>query len=192
MKTILLTEYETIRQIYNTYMKQDFPASELKPLAMIRKARKQGRYDCYGMYEGDVLAGYAFFVKLPAVGKFHYLLDYLAVVDGNRNRGYGSQLLEQLANLISDASSMIAEVEDPDYAPDRKEKLERERRLRVYLRNGYRETGVTARVFGVDYLLLEVFATGPHPDEEIRGIYSEIYKGMVPAPMYQTFVKIRS
>ena len=243
MKTTLLTDFEKIRQIYNLYMKQDFPANELKPLAMIRKARTQGRYDCYGIYDGDSFIGYAFFVKLMSGDRFHYLLDYLAIVQENRNRGCGGELLRQLSELISDADCIIAEVENPDADsviaetknsdtngtpvemensndnliiaegedpnadhiivdgedpnadPNEQEKDKRERRLRFYLRNGYRTTGVKATVFGVDYLLLETNAAKPglsHSKEEIREIYAGLYQSMVPPPMYQTLIKINS
>ena len=192
MKTVLLTDFGIIRQIYHTHMKQDFPANERKPLAMIRKAWQQGQYDCYGMSDGNALVGYAFFVKYPAGEKFCYLLDYLAVVDGNRNQGYGSELLKELAELISDADCMIAEVEDPGHVPDGPERQNRERRLRFYLQNGYRNTGITANVFGMDYLLLETAAAEAHEEEEIREIYAGFYRCMLPAPMYQAFVKIRS
>lgn len=57
---------ESIRYIYKTYMKKDFPRSELKPLKSILALTESGRGDGYGFYDGNALAGYAFLIKAPS------------------------------------------------------------------------------------------------------------------------------
>lgn len=47
---------ESIRYIYKTYMKKDFPRSELKPLKSILALTESGRGDGYGFYDGNALA----------------------------------------------------------------------------------------------------------------------------------------
>ena len=64
METVLISDFNRIEHIYKTCMKQDFPGSELKPLASIHRMWKHKSYDCYQMTENDDLTGYAFFVKL--------------------------------------------------------------------------------------------------------------------------------
>ena len=82
---------ESIRYIYKTYMKKDFPRSELKPLKSILALTESGRGDGYGFYDGNALAGYAFLIKAPS-GRA-YLIDYLAVLPSVRGRGYGLSLI---------------------------------------------------------------------------------------------------
>ena len=54
----VLTERE-IAEIYNTYMKQDFPPNELKPLSHILRSMEKGYGFCLGLHEKAGLAGYA-------------------------------------------------------------------------------------------------------------------------------------
>ena len=58
--------------------------------------------------------------------------------------------------------------------------------MKFYLRNGYRLTGVRARVFGVDYQILEVPTGRDYEAEEIAGIYTELYRSILPEPFFQT------
>ena len=189
-KTSINTEYSQVEFIYQTYMKQDFPRNELKPLASIRSLWEQGRYDCFQMREEGNLVGYAFFVKQTKADKNSYLLDYLAIVPEYRDRGYGSLFLQQLSWSFADAYCIVVEVEDPDEAEHEEARQQMQRRLSFYLRGGYRKTQVTARVFGVFYRVLEAPSGSFHPDEEIREIYASLYRSMLPAAVYKAFVKL--
>ena len=184
METKLVTDFNRIEHIYNTFMKLDFPSSELKPLASIRRMWEHHSYDCYEMTENDDLTGYAFYVKLPSGRGYNYLLDYLAVVDGYRDRGYGSELLKQLYTQITDAENIVVEVEDPDKAEDKTAHITRQRRMSFYLRNGFAETGITATVFSVPFRILLLSGSEGHSVEEIREIYTSLYKYIVPDHMY--------
>ena len=185
-----ITDISRIEYIYNTFMKKDFPRSELKPLAIIRRMHEQHLYECYQMAENDILIGYAFFAKLAAGSGYNYLLDYFAVVDGYRNKGHGSEFLKQLSAVITDAGCILAEVEDPDRAGDESTREMRWRRLGFYLRNGYVEAGVTAQVFGMTYRILECTSGPAHSSGEIRELYSSMYKYMIPPMMYKMNIRI--
>ena len=81
---------------------------------------------------------------------------------------------------------MVGEVEDPDRAADEKTRALRARRLHFYLRNGYRETALTSRVFGVDYRLLEIPTGAPHSTEELRRVYTDLYRSILPPVFFKT------
>lgn len=181
-ETRRLTDFAQIKMLYHSRLKKDFVRNELKPLASMKRSWKKGTYDCYGLFEGTEIQGYAFYVRL---GK-DYLLDYLAITDAHRGQGLGSVFLRQLADCMVDADCIIVEVEDPDRAPDEESRMLRERRLRFYLRNEYLMTGVTSSVFGVSYRLLEFSAMGPHSTEKLRAVYSEIYRDALPAVFFRT------
>lgn len=190
MKTVLITEYKQIEYIYRTYMQLDFPQNELKPLSSIRKMWEHGKYDCYQFIEKETMIGYAFFVKQDAGGMYNHLFDYLAVIPECREMGYGSVFLKQLGKMIKGANCIVGEVEDPEKADDEKTRQLRQRRLQFYLRNGYIKTEVTASVFGVPFRILEIPGGIEHSDEEIKEIYSSIYRNMVPAPLFALNFKI--
>ena len=53
-----------LREIYAQRMVEDFPPDELKPLWMIERALDEGRYSCFGWFEGGEILAYALFVRL--------------------------------------------------------------------------------------------------------------------------------
>lgn len=77
MTELRLLSEPQLRQIYQSYVKADFPPSERRPLSSIRSLRRTGYYDTWGIYETDQLLAYAF-VWRTANGRCA-LPDYLAV-----------------------------------------------------------------------------------------------------------------
>ena len=69
---------DEIREIYNAYMHEAFPPSELRPFASMEMLYNKNCYPCYGFYdETDSLCAYAYF-SCTENGKYA-LLDYFAV-----------------------------------------------------------------------------------------------------------------
>ena len=182
MITQRLTDFKIVEQLYNTRMKRDFPRAELKPLAMIRHYWNKGLYECYALSDEDEIYGYAFFVRRQK----DYLFDYFAIAEGHRNEGLGTLFLQQLKDCIQKANCIVGEVEDPDRAKDEETRALRERRMQFYLRSGCLRTEITAKVFGVHFRILEVPTATEHTAEEIRTVYTELYRSMLPAVLFLT------
>ncbi len=184
-----LNDFAQVRTLYGSRMKKDFARNELKPLSAMRRLWEKGAYDCYGLFDGEEILGYAFFVRM---GK-NRLLDYLAVAEGCRGKGCGSLFLRGLSGCLADADCVVCEVEDPDRAPDGDERALREGRLRFYLRGGYLDSGLTAVVFGADYRILEApTASSPHTAETLRAVYTELYRSMLPERFFRTQFRVSS
>ena len=64
--------------------------------------------------------------------------------------------MQLLKEELSNAESIVGEVEDPNSGKTEEEQKNRIRRISFYLRNGCRDTGVKAKVFGVKYRILEL------------------------------------
>lgn len=175
METELLTKQQ-IKQIYREHLKNDFPASERRPLRAMLRSMRRGTYTCYGLTEGGELMAYAFFVH---TGR-EYLLDYFAAVEGKRASGYGSVFLGLLREKLQNAEYVLAEVEEPDSAQDEKEKETRTRRIRFYGRAGFADTGVRARTFGVDYRIIGMQTEKPFDKERICELYVALYGKAMP------------
>lgn len=170
-----------LEKIYREHMKKDFPPSELKPFAMIKKEIVKGEYVCYGLFSEDALLGYAFLAaENTDSGIKNYLLDYFAVVKNERGKGRGSGFIKMLAEEISINGIFICEAENPQYAENDEDRSTRQRRVDFYLRNGFIHTGVTARLFGVEYVILEIPKGKKHTEDEIKRFYSDIYGRIVP------------
>lgn len=180
-----------IRYVYQNFLKKDFPDNERKPLAVIEKAVKKETYDCFGLFVEEEICGYAFFVRCENEDKkVDYLFDYLAIKKELRDQGWGSIFLKMLKEYFPDGNSMLGEVENPDHTVNPDERNLQTRRLQFYLRNGIRDTGVTARVFGVEYRILEYVLTDSHSEEQVKEIYSKIYRSILPGWIYRSKIRI--
>ena len=121
---------------YEQELTQAFPPNERKPLADIRALMDQGRYEVWGLFEGDALLGYATLWMEPA-DKRCILLDYLGVTAARRNGGLGSQIVRMLVEQLAGKSLLLIEAERPVEGDDLAENALRQRRLRFYERCGF-------------------------------------------------------
>lgn len=81
---------DEIREIYNAYMHEAFPPSELRPFASMEMLYNKNCYPCYGFYdETDSLCAYAYF-SCTENGKYA-LLDYFAVKKRPARHGHRQQ-----------------------------------------------------------------------------------------------------
>lgn len=181
-----LTDFSQVETLYQSRLKKDFARNELRPLASMRRSWEKNAYDCYGLFAGDEILGYAFFVRL---GK-NYLFDYLGIAEEHRDEGLGSLFLQKLTGTLQHADCVVGEVEDPERAKSPEERETRERRLRFYLRAGYRETELCSVVFGAEYRILEVPTGREHTAEELREIYTGLYRSILPGPFFRTQFRV--
>lgn len=175
MKLLRLTETEIIK-IYREELVFDFPAAEVKPLERILQMLHDGIYFCYGLYEEDALCGYAFFVEGKSTKAA--LLDYYAVVRGQRSSGIGSRFLALLREELRDYDMLILESEAIDASKNEEETEIRTRRIAFYLRNGLRQTGIRSILFGVEYEILCTDLAKQVTEPELRRAIEEIYRQM--------------
>ena len=74
MEVRKLTFFSKVEDLYHVHMKKDFARRELRPLTTMRRLWDQGKYECYGIYEGEDLYGYAGFYKDDANYLFEPIL----------------------------------------------------------------------------------------------------------------------
>lgn len=145
-----------VEQIYQTYMVNDFPKEELKPLASILNMMEKGIYQAVALFEKDTVCAYGFFV----LGKqFTYgLLDYFAVVKEKRGQGIGHRFFAEMAPFMKEhfpmAKAIYIECEDTAFAKNENERVQRMRRIAFYEDNQAQITPLKASVFGVEYVIL--------------------------------------
>ena len=180
MKLQQLTKLQ-VEELYNAHMVEDFPRDELKPLAIILKAMDDGRYESLGLFDGEVMIGYVYLVKLGR----DYLVDYLATFPDKRNNGAGGIMVGLIKEHLMDAANIIVEVEDPKYAEDEAQRNLQERRLLFYLRNGCLDTGVRVRTFGVPYIVLSLGELAIKDPEGIWELYQSTYRELLPEKMFR-------
>lgn len=182
MLRLKLPTLEQLRRVYNTDMKESFPAAELKPLAAIEKMWREGWYKPYCLFDDDALVGVAFlWLGHPGWA----LLDYLCVTAGWRNDGFGSEILRLLPK-VEPGTVIFGEAEAPAHAPD---PAMAERRLGFYARNGLRAAEYDSEVFGVHYKTLYL-ADGEVNSDELMEEHRFVYRNSFTPEKYAKYVRI--
>lgn len=150
-----LTDSE-ITYIYNTYMKQDFPADELKPLSHILKSMGEGYGFSLGIYEEEKLVGYGVFILCEETKCA--LLDYFAILSDRRGEGLGHRAFLLFETYFKEnlplVEGLYIESERVAAAENEEQRLTRERRIAFYESCGCEMTDLRAVLFGVDYSVL--------------------------------------
>lgn len=121
---------------YVRELSEAFPPNERKPLPDIRGLMAAGRYEVWGLFDGEMLLGYATLWMEPA-DKSCILLDYLGVTAARRNGGLGQQIVRMLAEQMEGKSLLLIEAERPVEGYDPAENDIRRRRLAFYERCGF-------------------------------------------------------
>lgn len=183
MEVIILNK-EQVKYLYKNYMVHDFPDDELKPLLMITRGMDNGTYQSLGIIEKNQILGYAIFVKN---GK-NYLFDYFGSIE--KNKGTGTKFLELLSTFFQEDECVVGEVENFEMETNEEDKFLQQRRYNFYLRNGYIDTGVRVKTFGVEYIILELKLKTIHTPDEIKSIYTNHYKSFLPALLYKKNIKV--
>lgn len=183
---IRILSQEEIIEIYNKRMVHDFPASELKPLAVILDAIKANKYVCYGMSEAGRIVGYMYVIRNGE----DYLIDYFAIDKQFRNKGFGGKMIALLRSELKTANSIIAEVEIPDFAESESEREIRKRRYDFYMRNCFCDTLVKVNCFGVKFIVIEMELLKKHDTKEVEKLYLMHYEQILPREMFVKNISI--
>lgn len=176
---------DEIREVYNVYMHEAFPPSELRPFASMEMLYNKNCYPCYGFYdETDSLCAYAYF-SCTENGKYA-LLDYFAVKKDLRGTGIGSKTFPLLRTEMKDRDGLLLEVESVESAETEEEVNIRRRRIAFYERCGCEMTKAKSLLYGVDFNILVLPIAQPVPEakavlHELESIYhvmfdDELYK----------------
>jgi GNAT superfamily N-acetyltransferase len=180
-------------EVYNLHMKNDFPIDELKPLSRILYTMEIGLCSTFGIYDGDILKGYAVFI-VP-MGLKYGLLDYLAVVREYRGNGIGHEFFGLIGKVLEEKYDFLKgffiESENVDFARNEAERIVRERRISFYEQNSCVMTRYGSRLFGVTYSIL-VFGIDKEVDlsDTTLNDLDNIYKAMFKPHHYESMVKI--
>ena len=161
-ESISFFDYRKIRRLY----KSSFPKCERKPFSIIKKMKKKGKTDILCFYDGADFVGFAATIN----GEREILVDYLAVSEKKRGRGYGRAALEIILKKYSPLGVFL-EIEIPYESAENYE--ERARRKKFYLSSGFSPMNTYAKLFGVD---MELLGAGCNLNfDEYRNFYLENY-----------------
>ena len=142
-----------------------FPKSEQKPMRFLLHAGKKNKLDLFLLRDRDENLGLTVTVPYGDL----VLVYYLAVDPEKRGQGVGSQVMD-LWQTQYPGKRIFLEIERPEEGAENQ--AQRLRRKAFYLRNGFRETGLTVSVFGVPMEVLSL--NGPVTFREYHCVYRHI------------------
>ncbi|MBQ6806906.1 MAG: hypothetical protein IJO97_05695 [Lachnospiraceae bacterium] len=197
------------KAVYIGHGHQDFPQNELKPFSMIEALWDKGFYRGYGFYEKadcaeerndsnvgkgrsegkDILRAYAFTMADP--DEHMLLVDYFAVCEEARGKGYGGNALALLKESCTEWDGIIFEVEDDESAESEEEKILRKRRICFYEQNGVKMAEARSFAFGVDYKLMVLPIAKETAGEGVGEKLASIYRKMLPLDVFNTMFRLR-
>ncbi len=160
---LINADQKNIKYIKSLY-KKAFPQAERKPFFVIRKKQKQNLAEILVIETAGESVG--FFIN--AVVRDTVFVDYFAIDEQHRSKGYGSIAIEALKKHHQ-GKKIILEIEkiDKKYG----DYDTRVRRKNFYLKSGFSETGLFIKLVGIDMEVLSFAGTVDY--EEFNDIYRQ-------------------
>lgn len=184
-----LTVEETL-ELYETYMRKDFPPIELKPFSHIERMMNLGLYDSFVFYEDGRFVGYALCSENR--NQDAVLLDYFAVASDIRGKGYGQKTLAMLWDIYQNHDMVILESENPDFHKNEQDYKKKLRRVRFYEEKcGMTKCDFTTRLFGVEYVIMAKGCKAEADSDLVAQKLREIYQVLVKPEAYKQHLLIR-
>lgn len=165
-----------VEEIYNKYLINDFPSSEVKSLRTVLEGIAGGKYFACGYEEDGELKGYAYFIQSKEGSTL--LLDYLAVLKDKRSSGIGSRIITAIQEMAkNEGKHLILEVENPDYEEPGANRNYMIKRIGFYEKNKIRLSNVTCHFYGNEYRILYGgdFTEDTEIQKEIDKMYREFF-----------------
>lgn len=132
----------------NGLYQRAFPAEERAPLCYLYYRMRTGKSQFYAVLEDEMFVGLVYTI----VYKDIVYVFYLAVLESQRGKGYGSRIL-QVVKKRYQGYKVILNIEDPN-EPGVDNYDERMKRLHFYEQNGFQDLHVQTREVDVAYELL--------------------------------------
>ena len=147
LNTEKITKESRYWQQINSLAKEAFPPEEyLAPDKLVEMSEAEN-FDFLALTDGGDFVG---FMVVQTYKNLAYLF-FLAIDSACRTKGYGSRAIKTLRTLYPDKKQVVDFEMLEEAAPNN---IQRIKRRKFYLKNGYKETGLFLSYLGVDY---EVF-----------------------------------
>ena len=144
-----LKEFKQVKKLYFTA----FPKAEQDPFLQLRYLAWRKKAHFYAIYADNEWVGLTWIAPYKNV----VFLNYIAISEQYRNKGIGSEVLQELKNRYS-KQKIFLNIEEPDENAENNE--ERIKRKQFYERNGF-IVATKCSDKGVNFLTLSANAPTP-------------------------------
>ncbi len=162
LKTTQAGDIPAFRRLYE----KAFPKNEKFPFRALLKRFRKGNIEFLSIVDGGMFVG----LMILAEDSGKALLNYFAIDEANRGKGYGSKALALLKERIG-SRELFLDIEL--VMPGAPNAAQREKRKAFYLRNGFTEAGLRFKMFGDSF---EMLSSGAAMDmDTLRAMLGRIY-----------------
>lgn len=190
MKITEISQEEFKKEIYKRY-KQDFPKVERLPFNLIKQEQEQKYLIIMKGQEEEKIVGYAIVIEEAG----YLLIHYIATYKEEREKGYGSGLLQEIYNKYVHLKGIVIEVERTGFGKNEQENQEREKSVSFYKRNGFEEINLIANIWNIEYEIY-VQKTSEIANEllaeEIKKVEEKVYNRLLGEKTTQKRLKMRN
>ncbi len=156
--------------IYPEYIKI-FPKEERKELKTIEQNYDKKITKLIKICEHNQFIG--FFIINTIKNSQYVQLDYFAILEKYRNKGYGTKAIQLLKKQMETYDGIFVEIEKLGLGKDKQDNLLRERRAKFYENLGFEKLNSELKWFETLILSIYVLPISTHKDNE-----NEILKDM--------------
>ena len=171
--------YKNDKQIVKETQKlyyEAFPKKQRLPFFFLKHKASQQVADLIGVYDNSQFVGMLYCVYHKDI----VFVFYLAVAAEGRGKGYGSKILAKLRRRL-EGKSIVLSIEDVN--EESENNVQRKKRKKFYLCNGFREAGYKTKENGVIY---EFLCCGKQVEVEE---YWELLKNYLGSFLYNIYGK---
>lgn len=140
-----------------------FPESERFPFWILKHCSKENNIKFMEVLNGNELVGIEYLLTYEN----NAYLMYFAIDENKQNKGYGSEIVKDLAN---EYNTVILSIEKLDNI----NREIKQKRKKFYLRNGFQETNVFYEDAGVEYEILTTNKNFSITKESIEKFYEQM------------------
>ncbi len=156
--------------VYPKYIKI-FPKEERKELKTIEDNFSKNMTRFIKICENDKFIGFFIINTIP--NNKYLQLDYFAILEPYRNKGYGTKAIILLKEQMKIYDGIFVEVEKLGLGEDEQDNILRERRVKFYETLGFEKLNFDLKWYGTLILSVYILSTSMHKDNE-----NEILKNM--------------
>ena len=170
MTLVKIINTEELKQIKESYEK-DFPKNERIPFFYLKNLIKKQKIEVLFLKENEDILGYIVAVKSK---NGYILIEYFAILEKYRSKGYGSICLEFCKNYYQQEKGIFLEVEKQNLGKNEQENKIREKRVKFYEKNGFQKTNVVAILYRVVFDVM-IYINEEINEKEIKEAGEDVY-----------------
>lgn len=176
--------FKTFKKVVPKY----FAKEEIKKDKALKIQIESFNYTGFEIIDNNKIVGYCFVCDFVE-SKIIYI-DYVMMLKQFQDKGYGTKTIKYLEKIYKKYNGIFCDIENPLFYCSDMQKVERERRVKFYIKNNFIITDVKVNLWNVEYILIYLPINKMIKTEEIKNQYKYLFKSVYSRYIYKNYIKI--